>query len=70
MKTKVFFEILISFLRSGLQMVYWHTVNCDYDLMKEIIILVKVLLLLFIMIYNMMRILSVLQVTAGKIVIK
>ena len=51
-------------------MVYWHTVNCDYDLMKEIIILVKVLLLLFMMIYNMMRILSVLQVTAGKIVIK
>ena len=53
------FHILISFLRSHSQMVYWYIVYYDHDLRKEINILVKVLLL-SITVFNTMRILAVL----------
>ena len=59
----------MSFLRSYSQMVYWYIVYCDHDLRNKIDILVKVLFLLSIIIFCMIRILAVLQIGTGKIVI-
>ena len=69
MKTSVFLNISTSFQRSWLQMVYWH-ISYDHEFGKEIDIFVQVLFLLSIIIFNLMRILTVLQITAGKTVIK
>ena len=62
--------LLLSFLKSWSQMVYWNIVYCAHDFRKEIDILVKVMFLLSIKIFNMMKILSVLQVAADKIMFK
>ena len=44
--------------------------TCDHDLRKEIKILVKNLILLSIVVFNMVKLLGTLQVKAGKAMIK
>lgn len=61
-----FKNILTSFQRLRFQMVYSYISYCDHDLWKEIDVLVKVLFLLSIIIFNLMRILAVRQMTAVK----
>lgn len=65
-----FKNILTSFQRLRFQMVYSYISYCDHDLGKEIDVVVKVLFLLSIIIFNLMRILAVRQMTAVKTVIK
>ena len=64
------FNILISFPRSWSQILYQYIAYCGYYLRRVTNMLVKMLFLLSIVILIMMRLLVVLQVTAGKTMIK